>query len=129
MTDNEIIKALECCVDCNCEECPCYKKVCGQKRCTEIDEEEILNLINRQKAEIESLSDNLIVERTRRENAVSAYHEAKTKAYKEFAKRLKTALSGKIVIRGIHDEEETDLDSAEVWQVIDNLAKEMIGGE
>ena len=55
MTDAEIIKALKCCLDCNCKECPCYKIVGTEKRCTEIDEEEILDLINRQKAEIERL--------------------------------------------------------------------------
>lgn len=55
MTDNEIIKALECCRDCNCKECPCYKVIDGEMRCTEIDEKEILDLINRQKAEVEAL--------------------------------------------------------------------------
>ena len=55
MTDNEIIKALECCIDCNCKECPCCRIIDGGTYCTEIDEEEILDLINRQKAEIESL--------------------------------------------------------------------------
>lgn len=53
MTDNEIIKALGCCIDCKCKECPCYKNIEGEMYCTEIDEEEILDLINLQKAEIE----------------------------------------------------------------------------
>ena len=55
MTDNEIIKALECCLDCNCKECPCCRIINGGTYCTEIDEEAILNLINRQKVEIERL--------------------------------------------------------------------------
>ena len=56
LTDNEIIKALECCIDCKCKECPCYKNIEGEMYCTEIDEEEILDLINRQQAEIEKLN-------------------------------------------------------------------------
>lgn len=55
MTDTEIIKALECCRDCNCKECPACRIIDGGTHCTEIDEEEILDLINRQKAEIERL--------------------------------------------------------------------------
>ena len=56
LTDNEIVKALECCIDCKCKECPCYKNIEGEMYCTEIDEEEILDLINRQQAEIEKLN-------------------------------------------------------------------------
>lgn len=60
MTDNEIIKALECCLEgCNaegCEDCPLYEKV---EDC-EIEIPIIaLNLINRQKAEIEKLKTQL----------------------------------------------------------------------
>lgn len=45
LTDNEIIKALECCRDCKCKDCPCYnKKTDG---CKELDEQDILDLINR----------------------------------------------------------------------------------
>lgn len=51
MTDNEIIKALECCMNA-CKECPFkkYGEECAAKlnKCA-------LDLINRQKAEIERL--------------------------------------------------------------------------
>ena len=57
MTDNEIIKALECCRDCKCIECPCYKDIEGEMRCTEIDEEEIIDLINRQKEKIKEFEE------------------------------------------------------------------------
>lgn len=60
MTDNEIIKALECCISgqpCKETKCPFYKKGC------EIDiyavEKYALDLINRQKAEIEKLKEAL----------------------------------------------------------------------
>lgn len=51
MTDKDIIKALECCRDCKCKECPCYNK--ETDGCKEIDEQDILDLINRQKADLE----------------------------------------------------------------------------
>lgn len=59
MSDKNIIKALECCVDCNCKECPCYKVVGTERRCTEIDEEKVLDLINRQQEEIEEAEHNI----------------------------------------------------------------------
>lgn len=59
LTDEEIVKALECCIDCKCKECPCYKNIDGEMRCTEIDEEQILDLIKRQKAEIKLLTEKL----------------------------------------------------------------------
>ena len=56
MTDNDIIKALECCrkpVGQACKECPLNSKGVD---CLDFDIDElILDLINRQKAEIESL--------------------------------------------------------------------------
>lgn len=56
MIDNEIVKALECCMGCACTECPYYRE-------TDIDAEncmgrliiEALKLVNRQKAEIDRL--------------------------------------------------------------------------
>ena len=52
MTDNEIIKALECCKKDDCDNCPndfgnCYANLSGYS----------LDLINRQKAEIERLKE------------------------------------------------------------------------
>lgn len=51
MKGREIVKALECCRDCNCRECPACRIIDGGIHCTEIDEEEILDFINRLKAE------------------------------------------------------------------------------
>lgn len=78
------------------------------------------------KAEIERLENSGIRAKSV-EDWLAHCNELRAAACKEFAERLRTALSGKIVIRGIHDEEETDLDSTEVWQVIDELVKEMAG--
>ena len=51
MTDNEIKKALECCIDCDCTDCPCNTI----EGCKDIDYEATLDLINRQKAELDDL--------------------------------------------------------------------------
>ena len=59
MTDNEIIKALECCMDksiMSCQECP-IRMECHNYE-TDI-KKEALDLINRQKAEIEFLKNEL----------------------------------------------------------------------
>ena len=109
MTDNEIIKALECCTDIDldsCEKCPirieCYNNTIDIKKDAldlikrlqaENEKNETIirfadKTISTQKAENERLNGDLIIERTRRENAVNAYHEAKAEAYKEFAEEI-----------------------------------------
>ena len=56
MTDNEIIKALECCkTGDDCKGCPYYAN--GRYTCGEHFNEDVLDLINRQKAEIEDLKE------------------------------------------------------------------------
>jgi FtsZ-binding cell division protein ZapB len=50
MTDNEIIEVLECCIAGNCEYCSFADIDCMQKL-----RKEAIDLINRQKAEIERL--------------------------------------------------------------------------
>ena len=62
MTDNEIIKALECCLSSNdliaCQKCPAVKlNICcdGSTKISNGIVNSVIDLINRQKAEIESL--------------------------------------------------------------------------
>ena len=87
--DNEIIKGLECCKDCCCKQCD-----------EEPDFQEAINLINRQKAEIERLNSangkkfrqwDMLAEKTKQHYA-NLYEEAKdslkAESYKEFAKRI-----------------------------------------
>ena len=50
MTDKEIIKALCCCLNAECNECPYEIKGCNVKMC-----KDALDLINRQQAEIGNL--------------------------------------------------------------------------
>lgn len=53
MTDNDIIKAVACCRKEDCENCPYFAS--GLFECGEHFNEDVLNLIYRQKAEIEAL--------------------------------------------------------------------------
>ena len=58
MTDEEIIEALDLCTQQNgsipCYDCPCWNY--GEQKCEGIDYTATLDLINRQKAEIERLT-------------------------------------------------------------------------
>lgn len=56
MTDNDIIEAFKCCnINCDCLGCP---NKADRDTCKGVGKE-VLDLINRQKAEIESLKDKL----------------------------------------------------------------------
>jgi hypothetical protein len=94
MTDAEIIKALECCRQPvgsgACNNCPFdyqRKKQLEEtdKSCTELMFGCVLDLINRQQAEIERLQK----EAERFADLGKMYSEIKPEAYKEFAERLK----------------------------------------
>ncbi len=116
MGDNEIVKALECCIESDCDNCPWDE----QTACNEYMRQDALNLINRQKAEVERLKAQcentqigynfakVEVERLKallKEwkaaaykcsdekdeiycNAIERVKTAKAEAYKEFAERL-----------------------------------------
>lgn len=92
-TDDEIIKALECCNECNCKQCPCFAE--DVNGCKEIPTDQILALINRQKAEIERLKkigDDKTSEVLRHDASIRELHKqletAKSEAIKEFANCL-----------------------------------------
>ena len=105
MNDNEIIKALECCKVCSspeyCGECP-YVECTTVKGCVDEMLTDALNLINRQKAEIERLEKLNIIYK----GGVDYF---KSEAIKEFAERLKDIYT---LHEGLH-------------KVIDNLMEEM----
>ena len=99
MTDNEIIKALECCKDTEygrCKGCPLNT---GRDFCSEKLHGESFEIINRQKTEIEALIDVVRgltsdIEWLRKANGSCScmgmlYSEIKADAYKEFADALK----------------------------------------
>lgn len=117
MTDNEIIKALEClrgnAFDCGeCPYCSCYPAPCEQQVA-----KDALSLINRQKAEIEKLKGSTIVSNIMESQRIK--REAKAKAYKEFAEIIKDKW-----FDNRYDSPDVDFDD-----FISNLLKEMVGEE
>ena len=120
MTDNEIIKALECCTDEsyeNCNECPYSIDTVSCERMKLL--EDSLDLINRLKAEIEEL--NKVCQANQQLiNALNKlYFLAKAKAYKEFAERLENEIN----IRTTYSREQ----DKNVIHIMHNLLKEMVG--
>ena len=110
-TDEEVIKALECCSDCECynakaqEDCP----LINVPFCKNYMRKQALDLINRQKAEIAALTsavDNSTKEFLKLHDTYQdqkaeierfadigkMYSEIKAEAIKEFAERLKSEL-------------------------------------
>ena len=109
MTDNEIIKALECCGvgDKGCESgCPLNDGCVSPIATMEFIQKEALSLINRQKAEIER-SNNYIEELNCK---LDMANDSKAQAIKDFAYRLKN-IPHSVVYK---------------WQ-IDEVVKEMVG--
>lgn len=113
-TDKEIIETLERCS--KCDGCfGCAMAYMQSAKCITVLQTECLDLINRQKAEIERLKGSTIVNNIMESQRIK--REAKAKAYKEFAEKLK---------------KETLSDRGyDILQqgTIDNLLKEMVGEE
>lgn len=117
MTDNDIIKALECCKNLHHTECACCPLGKG-KDCIEKLAGSALDLISRQNAGIVRLTGRINHLKQYDEERDIRLHarlscEARTEAIKEFARKLKCGVPQETgVIR-----------SAD----IDNLVKEMVG--
>ena len=102
-TDEEVIKALECCSKpyCNNNDCPLHEHTINTKDCITKLSTNALDLINRQKAEIEELEAEIDkqYEQARADilgnmaDGGTSCHwcieQHQAKAIKEFAKRLK----------------------------------------
>ena len=130
MTDNEIIKALECCArPIHCGDC----HYMGHNPCRGELITDAFHLVNRQNAVIESLEKQIaemlisetcelhipmeIAYRVRTEHPI--FKAIKSEAFKEFAERLVYTLC-------INNEENTDIfDYAYTLETIGNLVKEM----
>jgi hypothetical protein len=118
MTDNEIIKALECCMDeMGCTKgCPCFNPKAKGSHCTVAKKLELekltLDLINRQQAEIERLQ-------TEKDNLICNYAECQVSNLNEFMQRLEQRLAIN-----------TDISNYEYQSIIENISivyKEMVG--
>lgn len=130
LTNNEIIKALECCgEEDKCKECPYYNK--GNFKCLNYKFfKDLLDLINRQQTNNEKLNTQknvlamcwknslkeLRLFKTENKRLRAEKGSAKSEAVKEFAERLKVEFP-KMLNRS---------ESAFSY-LIDNLVKEMVG--
>lgn len=119
-TDEEIKSSLEVIATTrNCNECKIRNCKWGTCSCSQITANVALDLINRQKAEIEKLKGSTIVSNIMESQRIK--REAKAEAYKEFAERL--------------NEEAQIADCFDSYNMvvgtrfIDNLLKEMVGEE
>lgn len=120
MTDNEIVKDLECCLR---DVPPCY--ACKYDADTITPDEcmgnlmkDTLDLINRQKAEIENLNIELKIKSQKRANIfeiTDAFERGRSRGIKEFADKLKKSQSV------------TNCESEWLYLDIDDLVKEMVG--
>lgn len=144
LTDKDVVEGLERCIsttaDKACADCPFNK----QNLC-DIDqwalEKYALNLINRQKSEIERLKSandekfrqwDMLAEKTKTHYA-NLYNEAKDKlkaeAYKEFAEKIKKSIKENVDEAWHRDDGNGIYDAEYVLDDIDNLLKEMLGEE
>ena len=124
MTDNEIIKALECCqteYDRNCKECP-YERYkthyISTITCSSRMRADLLDLINRQKAEIERLQKHIQEGIDLAKQIPEMVALAQAEAIKEIGERLKAEAC---LSEYPWDDERIYLSQ------IDNLVKEMVG--
>ena len=118
MKDDEIRKALECCkggID-NCKKCPYGLVECLNDNYESVLMKDALNLINRQKAEIERLKCSVEKWEDTAKELFNSRQTAKTEAIKEFAERLR---------------KQATVDDDSTWWIanidVDNLVKEMAG--
>ena len=92
MTNNEIIKALEICLNGDytksqilvCEKCP----LADEGDCTDLLKQDALSLINRQKEEIEMLENGLAISKKEIRRYITSCKAVRDEAIKEFAERL-----------------------------------------
>ncbi len=116
-TDEEIIEALECHVNADdCESCG----ICGW--CDEIILTKlVLDLINRQKAEIERLQKEANLVSILFQDLQERINDIKAEAYKEFTEKLENEINCRTTLSREQDKN--------VIHIMHNLLKEMVGEE
>ena len=122
LTDEEIISSLEVIAATrNCDECKIRNCKWGTCNCEQITANAALDLINRQKLEIERLKKEVSVARDAYISIQDRYEHTKAESYKEVAERLNEGaqiadwFDSYNMVVGTH--------------FIDNLLKEMVGKE
>lgn len=125
-TDEEIKSSLEVIATTrNCNECKIRNCKWGTCNCSQITANAALDLINRQKAEIEKLKGSTIVSNIMESKRIK--REAKAEAYKEFAEKIKKSIKENVDEAWHRDDGNGIYDAEYVLDDIDNLLKEMVG--
>ena len=123
-TDEEIIRNYEWCIGCTSDRC----RECTMDEegfCEEELQDLVLDLINRQKAEIEKLKGSTIVSNIMESQKIK--REAKAEAYKEFAEKIKKSIKENVDEAWHRDDGNGIYDAEYVLDDVDNLLKEMVG--
>lgn len=121
MTDKDIIKALHTACFSDLKNIFIRNYITGETTILNMDD--ILDLINRQQAEIERLEIDLEAMRGAANSYKIHYEKAKSEAIKEFAERLKKSDDFYDCIRAIGNVDKIDC----MIDIIDNLVEEMVG--
>ena len=126
ITDEEIKSSLEVIATTrNCNECKIRNCKWGTCNCSQITANAALDLINRQKAQIEKLKGSTIVSNIMESQKIK--REAKAEAYKEFAEKIKKSIKENVDEAWHRDDGNGIYDAEYVLDDIDNLLKEMVG--
>lgn len=120
-TDEEIIRNYEWCIGCTSDRC----RECTMDEegfCEEELQDLVLDLINRQKAEIEKLKGSTIVSNIMESQRIK--REAKAEAYKEFATKIYQAFAIENTRDGYLD---CTPNYTRLMECVDNVLKELVG--
>lgn len=120
MTDNEIIKNLEKVANADCNRCSFNNENCDGEDCDKYIAQKILDLINRPKADIESLQkikENSLKIISMGEKQIL---EIREKSLKEFAEKLKNGVDS-LPYKWV------GISETVLHTIIDTLVKEMVG--
>lgn len=124
MTDNEIIKALECCISCeNCDICPQHSTECVSDLL-----KLAYDLITCQREDIE----NLKIENQSLRGAANSYkihyNEARAEAVKEFAERfLKKVHDNHYLLSDRNNSKDYGMFTVGIEQAVNETKEEMVG--
>ena len=131
MTDNEIIKALECCKTWNCEKCINRNRAKTATNCRNELVSEIFDLINRQKGEIERLQSMNQAKLDMIHDIRAELETAKSEAIREFAVTLISKINELDVYSCDIGYGNTDRGylASEVISTVTNSIKEMTEGD
>ncbi len=122
-TDEEIKSSLEVIATTqNCNECKIRNCKWGTCNCSQITANVALDLISRQKEEIERLKNRDM----QVEVSDKLEREIKAEAYKEFAEKLEEKLCD---CHTVSDREYCGFDCGDIHQIITNILKETVGEE